>query len=380
MIGFATHIICMICIVCTGLNAQVNFILNGPSAELGGEIGAYAALPVYAPLGFYYNPAQLGFFAEKDMVSFSYPNYNNLGGFSNYATSFAAATGFKHNTDYDSIAIHFGLAYNHYAISYGLSGNESLETGSINETYNQVGLGVSFDYWVKLSLGLGLKSISARYGFESNSSIATDYGLLLSFPIFNFIYNTQNHWLNINMGYASHNNGASLKFENYNSPLPREQVAGISFLYGYNKIKQDKPENILTVAYSSEAHNPQYRSGFPTTTVKLDFMQHILKSAYEKDIYIKRTVKFGFFGEALAYSRHILREAKNFGDRRYNADTYMIALIKVLLMYYPDQPEVLKEIDIKFSLTQSRQIGSYTYYGLTLELYNFKRITDLFHL
>jgi hypothetical protein len=361
------------------LTAQHVFLLNGPSAELGGDVGAYAALPATDPLSFYHNPAQLGIFAEENMVSFSYPNYDNMGGFNNYATSLSAATGFVYPNVYDSLKVSIGLGYNLYGINYGPDADNSSgqqTDNQISESYHQIGIGFTFRYYIKFSMGFSLKSIRGRSGLENASTIGSDYGFILSVPLMDIYPKNQNHILDLNLAYSKINNGAPLEFELFDSPLPKEQIAGISLVYDFNQYQEKKYINILRFAYSSQAHNPQYRSAFATNNGSIDFMDNILKSQAYKDIYIKKTYKLGFYNDTFFYARHSLQEDKNFGNRDFNADTFHLSVIKALFLYEADQQGIFKKFNLKLSLTIARKIHTHYYYGITLDLYNFSELMD----
>lgn len=366
--------------------AQVDFLLNGPSAESGAEYGAYTALPNYDPMGFYYNPAQLGVFAERNIIAFSYPNYNDFGALGKNSGWYSSAINFSSGWVFEDIVnnlnISMGLGYTRY-----IEEKESIDQNSmagverntdLYSLYNAIAFAISFDYIIKVSLGAVFKSISSNiYDPSNNSSITSDFGLLFIFPVLYFIKENKNHSLNLNLGYAQNNNGEGLGINETKEPMPTEEIFGYSLVYGFYRHENEKKINCFKLSYSTEAHNPLYESRFtPSYNMKIDFIKHVIKSEYENDIYIKRTLRIDLLDNLFSYSRHHYKGTYINSVINYKADTYAVSLIKILLYFNESRVKILDDIDFRLALTTSNKYGDSYIFGATMELANLDIITD----
>jgi len=166
---------------------------------------SYTALPTNDAFGFYYNPAQLGFFSQRENGSLQYMSVDWLPGF-NFSDlsfkSFGGSFGFNLNNLPQKIPLSLGIGYMRGYLDLGKNvwtdefGNE-LGTFNAREWYDAISLAACYTNYINASFGFTYKSIVSKLnpgtvavGNESSNGVAKpkafDVGLLFTLPIHRF--------------------------------------------------------------------------------------------------------------------------------------------------------------------------------------------------
>ena len=255
-----------------------------------GQIGA--AIPNDASIGFYYNPAILGYSSRNNHASISVmpsqtgwfsiserkPTFNNYG--------FNA--GYNLKKSQFNLPITIGVGYIHNKFDYGSLPGDNDET---YEKFNCFSIGVGVNYYFNLNFGFSLKSFSSqpftgRFGAEIPTlhadGIIWDYGTLLTFPISSLFMNhvkfsiDNNAQLkpivNFTFGYSITNVGDEIYYidKTQADPFSRTARLGYTFEIGTDIFLGDTKLNLFKYSFSAEANDilvervsgkSQYQSG-----------------------------------------------------------------------------------------------------------------------
>jgi len=264
--------------------AAVPFLTIQPSAELNGMAGAYTAVPTHSAYGLYYNPAQVGVFAESDNVSMEASKVDWLPAFDFsdlYFKSKVGAFGYNLKNSETEIPLSLGISFMQGYLDLGENvwtdeqGNE-LGVFHSYEEYSSVSIGLQWDWYVKLAFGMGAKKFQSNLGNISvgvendeddgrASGWAFDTGILARLPVFE-------NWpikmgsihtaaffpvLDVNLGLAQLNAGEKIKYIDTDSadPLPLMAKIGFSIIAGFDMQVDERRINLASFTFSSEAND-----------------------------------------------------------------------------------------------------------------------------
>lgn len=258
------------------------------------------SLPSNDPLGFYYNPALLGYSAQTNNLSMQfYPSKYSWDGPVYYTTHIAGLNlGYNFGKLLNGVNLSAGLGF----ISRGYDnereylsfGSEGVWLYNAKNNYNAIGIGVSLDYFVNISFGLTLKNInsqiSARYllgrVLEANIN-ALDWGILLNVPVsklaFNdFVYHPHEKValkpeVNLSMGYSRSNIGKEFNYGNdiEEKPLPLTARLGYTLSLGTDLLINKCSINFITYDIIAEVED---------ILISFDNMGHIVYQGLLGDI------------------------------------------------------------------------------------------------
>lgn len=244
-----------------------------PSPHLNSMGAVGTAFPTTDAFGFFYNPAQLGYFSQTaNFAAHFYPVEVEFLSFSdNTLSSLAISLGYNLNKVIN-LPISIGLGY--------MKANLQMPMGFISqEKYHAYSLGIGFNYIFKLGLGFTYKKAESVISYIINESIhttATDYGMLLTFPIINY-YNTLSNktfrftkntfpFLDLSIGYAIKNKSddeISYIDANFSDPLPRVANLGYALSIGYNQNYENSTIQMFAINWSVEAEDILIKSNRP---------------------------------------------------------------------------------------------------------------------
>jgi hypothetical protein len=224
------------------------------------------------------NPAHLGSLRKDNNFLIS-TNINNT--YESNFNDFGIQIGFDLNKQ-TGLPLYVGIGY----LRQGTE-RESLIFNDINhniklvegrkENSNSIGLGVSLDYWMNISLGFTYKFISSTLYSKNNentifndgSGSALDAGILLSFPILEN-YNLFGYFksdIKFNIGYSILNIGSDIKYGNTNVSLPLNDRFGYSFTTDF-KLPINKIDfSILRINWTAEARENLTNYGYDLETM-----------------------------------------------------------------------------------------------------------------
>ncbi len=229
--------------------AGLPFLSFSPSPESNGLGLTGVSFPSDDPLGFYYNPANLGQFGQNNNLAIqSYPgsthwlNYDQLK-YNNYGINF----GYNLKNQLNGLNVSIGAGFIHSKFNYYSFDNY--------DSFNAYGFGASINYFLTLSLGITYKNIRSNFkGYSMDNQIeeyttkanAFDYGVLLTVPVlkliagnysFNFPSGDKLYpEFNYNIGYSRSNIGDEVSFIDpaQKDPLPLTARLGHTFDLGFN--------------------------------------------------------------------------------------------------------------------------------------------------
>ncbi|MCB0750634.1 MAG: hypothetical protein KDC52_04105, partial [Ignavibacteriae bacterium] len=156
---------------CQG-EAAIPFVTLQQSPMLlgAGQIGA--AIPDDDAIGFYYNPAILGYSSRNNHASIYFmPSktdwfFSSQNKFKNYGFNL----GYNLKSTKLDLPISVGLGYIHNRFDYGkeqimtTQNPEGISEYESYDLFNCFSLGVGIDYFLKLNLGISLKSYESQLG------------------------------------------------------------------------------------------------------------------------------------------------------------------------------------------------------------------------
>jgi hypothetical protein len=194
-----------------------------------------------SPLGHFSNPAHIGSFSDKQNFSFGIltntDSYFAGGNIEVNSFGMTAGTSFGKVGD---VELSGGIGFIHYYIDLGeyirtTEYGEILGRYDAYESSDQVSFSLSGEYYLKLSLGLGVKfleSSQTAHDEENKTTVANsaalDIGLLVDVPVFKNLKINDNFStdLSVSMGYTLQNLKDELDFEYTTDPLPRYAAFG----------------------------------------------------------------------------------------------------------------------------------------------------------
>lgn len=247
-----------------------------------GQIGA--AVPMKDPIGFYLNPAQLGYFSQennfaflampqKAKKSFGYPQVT--------VNSFGGAAGYNFNKRF-GLPISVGIGYIHNKFSYGtfiITGEDSPAPFGEYESYDAFdcfSLGTGINYYLHFNIGLSIKRfnsiLSARIidnkivSSEANGT-TYDFGIMITAPAARLFFNNVKlnldnatylkPKLDITLGYSLTNQGKEIYYvdPSQSDPLPRTARLGYTLDFGINLFKEGLTLNAIGYSFTSESED-----------------------------------------------------------------------------------------------------------------------------
>jgi len=330
--------------------AALNVLTINPSPRTNALGMAGSSLPTDDPYGFYYNPAQLGYFSQTNNLSYQlYPSNVYWDGFSDITyrnTAVDIGYNFKHQLN--GLSLSAGLGYIHSKMDYGFinytTANNNEVTGYTLHTlhpfisYDAYSLGIGIDYYVQLNLGLTYKSIESAIIFSDPSSqnidikpSAIDYGFLLTVPVTKLIYPgykfnllediEASPYLNISAGYSRLNQGGEVWYSDpsQKEPLPRTAMLGYALSAGLNININDNAFKLIEYDFTADAEELlvsneifppyySYKSGLGNISIGRNLIglknsdNVVVHKAHEFNLCETFTVMIGRFGKGGSYN------------------------------------------------------------------------------
>ncbi len=247
--------------------ATMLFLRIHPSPEVNSRGEAGVALPTTDPLGFFYNPAQIGYASQQTNLAFQfYPGAVDwLPRFKFYDltyNSLAFNAGYNLTQIFNELPLSLGFGYMRNEFNYGdfvlvNTQGEPIGTWESRESADAFAFGLNFDSFINVSVGLIYKDISSKLspvvitgsteiGLSKAEAEAIDYGFLVSIPLLKFfekdMQNTSlnetaiSPYFNISIGYAKTNIGdkVSNRSAQQSDPLLRTALLGYGMSAGFS--------------------------------------------------------------------------------------------------------------------------------------------------
>lgn len=255
---------------------------QSPLLEGTGRIGA--ALPMEDAGGFYYNPAQLGYFATKNnfAVSFTPGKLNWFPQLSSnvFLQMYSAAAGYNFYNPSGGIPLSIGIGYTRNKLSYG-----AIESNEIYDSFDSYSLGIGYNYYVLFNLGFSFKTFHSVLTYLPTpqggvkpveaKSTAVDFGAMIIAPVSKLLFNDAKFNLdkdsfvkplmNFTLGYAETNIGKEIFYTDaaQKDPIPRTARLGYTFDFGFDLFIKGIKLNALDYSFTAEAEDILIKQDIP---------------------------------------------------------------------------------------------------------------------
>ncbi len=403
------------CLIPINVKAQAALedITFNPSPRINALGMAGTALPTDDPYGFYYNPAQLGYFSQANNLAYQlYPSNVYWDGFRDITyRNTALAAGYNFKNLINGLSLSAGLGYIHSKMDYGTgyyttanNPDGSLYTINHFDSYDAYSIGVGIDYYVQVNLGLTYKSIESAFilngPFVTNIDVkpsAIDYGLLLTVPVTKLVYpdykfNIMNDvqaspYLNISVGYARLNQGSEVAYfdPSQSEPLPRTARLGYALSSGLNIKLNGKLFKLFEYNFtadaeellvSNEIYPPyySYKSGIGNISIGRNLIglkssdNVIIHKADEFDLCETFTALIGRFGEGGSFS---------YNDETSGIGMRLKGILTLLKAYSNDETFnfIADHFDVEYyssKVNHGTLVGENKFESINLSFYNFE--------
>ncbi len=311
---------------------QFTTLQQSPLLLGAGQIGV--SFPNDDVLGYYFNPAILGYSARNNHSSISFmPDKTIWAGYNYGKTTFhtyGLNLGYNLKSSKLNLPISIGLGYLHNKFDYGnrsLTSEFSPEIIGEVENYDQFdsfSLGIGIDYYLKLNLGVSLKLYESHIGgIVTNDQIKEystdgtmfDYGALLILPISELFFDDLKYQfdnsaglkplVNFSIGYSTSNIGDEVYYvdEAQKDPLYRTARLGYTFEIGFDLQLNKAKINFINYSFTAEAQDVliEPRTEFSNNTVyqsgigDINVSDNLIKLKGDENVIVHRGHIFKFF-------------------------------------------------------------------------------------
>jgi len=295
--------------------AALPFLYYIPSLESNGLGLTGTSIPNDEAFGFYYNPANLGYFGRDKNLSFQFysssPDLisdNLKAGYNSFALNLGYS--FRKFCGFD-LSVGAGFIHNNfkYKNTFGLFSDDE-------DTYNAFGLGVMLDYYIAVSLGITLKNINSKLGFAEASANPIDYGILIEVPVIKLINNDISipvssstsliPLFNYSIGYSRLNIGDEIYYVDpaQADPLPLYSRLGHSFKFAFDFQMRSLNINLFDYCLILEADDllvsRSFKQNGVTTNYQgligdIDFGRHLIQLKGDDKVVVHKghSIKLG---------------------------------------------------------------------------------------
>jgi hypothetical protein len=302
------------------LTLQQSPFLNG-----AGQIGA--SIPTSDAIGFYYNPAQLGYFSRENNLSLYFMPQNTkwLNNYSASGITFRSVgmtAGYNFNKNGNSLPLSIGIGYIHNKFDYGEYYYPQGNTHNY-DSFNCFSIGASYDCYLLFNIGLSIKSFYSKIGYNPTelyiissevSSTAFDFGTMITAPISKLFFNNFRFDLSKEsflkprfdwtVGYSITNIGKEIYYVDpaQSDPIPRTARLGYTFDFGMDLILNEKKLNVIDYSFTAEAEDilikrNQYNGTFEYQRHFGDiiFGKHLIELRGDENVVVHRGHVFKLF-------------------------------------------------------------------------------------
>ena len=250
-------------------------LLFNPSPSLNAVGSTGTAIPTEDPLGFIWNPAQLGFTSMTNNYSYVFYPSKQISittfPYSYEINSYAFNLGYNFE-DLVRLPLSFGFGYSNVESNVFVNGLFSPVDDHHREYYNTYSFGLCVNYYLQLSAGFSIKDFTSilpeyeGYIIKANRTL-NDFGLLLNVPVLRLINKNLtlelgdgeylNPKFNFSLGYSKSNIGDSIYYFDGGraDPLPRVDKIGYGISTGIEYSTNDFNINVFNFSFTAEAED-----------------------------------------------------------------------------------------------------------------------------
>lgn len=385
-------------------NYAVPFLTVQPSPLFlgSGQIGT--AIPIKDAAGFYYNPAQLGYFSRENNLSISImPNKANSKENNCFSMqSYGMSAGYNFRNGDTHLPLSIGIGYMHNKLDYddiayagyvsafrNSNGTVTVDSYDSYNSFDCFSIGVSYEYYLLFNMGASIKSFSSTYYLSPEvKSTAFDFGIMIIAPVSKLFFDDAKINVNnssfikpkvdLSIGYSLTNVGSKVNYSTGNyyvvfgdnihyysqtqsDPIPRTSRFGYSGDFAMELFTKAVKINLIDYSFTAEAENSLIKNGVP-----LEY-----KNIFG-DIKIgKNLIQLKHDNDVIVHKGHILRlfETLIFTSGRYNLYSYADVKSKGLGLSTEGLFKILNS-------TMDNSIINYIAEHFVLEYYNAKTFID----
>lgn len=326
------------------LTLQQSPLLSG-----AGQIGT--AIPMEDAIGFYYNPAQLGYFSRTNSLSaFFMPQKLSL---SNYSPDVTFQTSSVTVGTHVSRPLSIGFGYIHNKIGYGTFSHanahnpNSISKYESYDSFDGYSLGFGYNYYLHFNFGFSVKSFRSILNnnniedvnvFRKVEGTAFDFGVMIITPVSQILFNNTKFYLsddaalkpkiNFTLGYSINNLGKKVWYVNPSQadPLPRTARLGYSADLGFDLSMLGIRLNAVNYSFTAEAEDILLKNDNDTTGTSyqdilgdIKIKNHLIDLKGDNNVVIHRGHIFRLFETVILTSgrenryNHINIKSNGFG-------------------------------------------------------------------
>jgi hypothetical protein len=303
-----------------------------------GQIGV--SIPMSDPLGFYYNPSQLGYFSRENNFSmltlpqktewFQYFSPNLDLSFQTFGMT--AGYNFKKK---NNLPLTIGVGYIHNEFIYGefLTSNGKFKS---YDSFDCFSIGVGYDYYLLFNLGFSIKPYHSVLGvlptgneIKANGT-AFDFGALITAPFSQLLFNDVKYSLDnesyvkpkfdLSLGYSILNLGKKIKYADdaQADPIPRTARLGYTFNFGMDLFTNQIKLNAFDYSFSAEAEDILIKSGstgfegYQSMLGDINFGKHLIELKGDQNVVVHRGHIFRLFETVMITSGRYVGHSFNY--------------------------------------------------------------------
>lgn len=391
-------------------DAALLFLLISPSPEANAMGGTYANTASTSPMAVIFNPACLGFFAQKNLFGVSaypqkvlwMPDYGSDLNYDAKSTNFGVTM-----PVFARIPLSFGLAFHNSRLNLGTQyvtledSPEAIAVVDNWEEYKGTTLAIALDYYVRLSFGYTFKNIESRLavlgamdGAGQAKVKAHDIGFLCELPVYDalkkskVIRNGSIHavepYLNFGFYYCKTNIGDKITYynESVSDPLPRNLSLGINGQAGLTYKTGTLHMNVVSFKWAREVEDLLVKNkadgGFEYATGldEIKFWDNVMAGKTNEHIMARRGYQIGlgdcyFFrrGRIEDLSGRVLVSTKGWGIDFVQPLKIAAALLHVDQNRYV---KFLAHLSFEKNCSEYEKASSYPLYEMKFKNYVFR--------
>lgn len=310
---YLTVLLLMALLPCRALRAQgesaMPFMLLQPSANQNAMAGAFTGLANTEAFCGFYNPALLGYFGSSYNFAVQQSRADWLPGFS-FSETTVEDDGLQlgYNLEKFSLPLSVGLSLDQFKLNLGKNvwtdeNGNVLGTYYSQEWYNALRFGLTYDWLVQTSIGIGYKHatsdlVYSRYGPVKRDADVWDWGIHVNVPLLRLIL--ENHsgydqkfkpFLDLGLGMVNENIGGEVIYidKNQADPLPRQAKMGFSVAGGLHMKIIGLQMCAFKIFWSSEANDLLIKSNglsktYQTFPGDIDIFKNILRARGDEKV------------------------------------------------------------------------------------------------
>ncbi len=286
-----------------------------------GQIGV--SIPMSDPLGFYYNPAQLGYFSRENNFSIltlpqktRWFKYFSPGLNLSFRT-FGMTAGYNFKNNYN-LPLSIGAGYIHNIVTFGPS--------DIYESFDCFSLGAGYKYYLLFNIGFSIKPYKSVLAIlptgneiKANGT-AFDFGALITVPFSELLFNDVKYSLDkqsffkpkfdLSLGYSILNLGKKIVYidQAQADPIPRTARLGYTFNFGIDLFTNQIKLNAFDYSFTAEAEDMLINSdatgfhGYQGLPGDINFGKHLIELKGDQNVVVHRGHIFRLFETVIVAS------------------------------------------------------------------------------